>query len=340
MPRLATDDGVQLHYEETGSGEPVLFIHEFAGDHRSWEPQVRFFGGTTAASPTTPAATRRRTCRRTAEAYSQERAVADADGRARCARTSPAVTSSASRWVASRRCTSVCDTPTGSARWWSPACGYGAELEKREQFAAEMEVVAEAFARDGAAPSRSGTAIGPSRVQFQNKNPRGWREFATLLAEHSSEGSALTMRGVQKVRPSLYEPPRRAGADDNPDAHRHRRRGRRLPGDGHHAQADHPVVRPRGASAHRPHLQPRGAGDVQRGRRALSLDCGARSLGRCATLARSRRPGPAWCCRRAATLSSDPLGAGRRGGAVRAPRGCGHASAQRRAPNRGPSAPG
>ena len=41
MPHLATDDGVKLYYEETGSGSPVVFVHEFAGDSRSWEPQVR-----------------------------------------------------------------------------------------------------------------------------------------------------------------------------------------------------------------------------------------------------------------------------------------------------------
>ena len=48
-------------------------------------------------------------------------------------------------------------------------------------------------------------ALGPTRVQFQNKDPRGWREFADQLAEHSTLGSALTMRGVQARRPSLWE---------------------------------------------------------------------------------------------------------------------------------------
>src|ERR671911_1911777 len=43
MPTLATDDGINLHYEETGSGTPVVFVHEFGGDHRSWEAQIRFF---------------------------------------------------------------------------------------------------------------------------------------------------------------------------------------------------------------------------------------------------------------------------------------------------------
>src|SRR5947209_8276578 len=43
MPQLTTDDGVKLHYDDTGSGIPIVFVHEFAGDHRSWEPQVRYF---------------------------------------------------------------------------------------------------------------------------------------------------------------------------------------------------------------------------------------------------------------------------------------------------------
>jgi len=43
MPLLTTDDGVKLHYEETGSGTPLVFVHEFAGDARSWEAQVRHF---------------------------------------------------------------------------------------------------------------------------------------------------------------------------------------------------------------------------------------------------------------------------------------------------------
>jgi pimeloyl-ACP methyl ester carboxylesterase len=42
-------------------------------------------------------------------------------------------------------------------------------------------------------------------VQFQNKDPRGWAEFAQQLAEHSTEGSAKTMRGVQARRPSLWD---------------------------------------------------------------------------------------------------------------------------------------
>jgi pimeloyl-ACP methyl ester carboxylesterase len=42
-------------------------------------------------------------------------------------------------------------------------------------------------------------------VQFQNKDPRGWKLFAERLGKHSSLGAANTMRGVQMRRPSLYD---------------------------------------------------------------------------------------------------------------------------------------
>ncbi|MDE3157552.1 MAG: alpha/beta fold hydrolase, partial [Acidobacteriota bacterium] len=44
MPHAITDDGIRLFYEEIGRGRPVVFVHEFAGDLRSWEPQLRHFG--------------------------------------------------------------------------------------------------------------------------------------------------------------------------------------------------------------------------------------------------------------------------------------------------------
>ncbi len=43
MAKATTDDGVGLYYEETGDGAPIVFVHEFAGDLRSFEPQVRYF---------------------------------------------------------------------------------------------------------------------------------------------------------------------------------------------------------------------------------------------------------------------------------------------------------
>ena len=43
MPTIKTSDGVSLYYEETGTGTPLVFLHEFGGHYLSWEPQVRYF---------------------------------------------------------------------------------------------------------------------------------------------------------------------------------------------------------------------------------------------------------------------------------------------------------
>ena len=43
MSFASTTDGTRLYVEETGKGTPIVFVHEFGGDHRSWEPQMRYF---------------------------------------------------------------------------------------------------------------------------------------------------------------------------------------------------------------------------------------------------------------------------------------------------------
>jgi pimeloyl-ACP methyl ester carboxylesterase len=206
MATITADDGVKLHAEATGgtgTGTPLLFIHEFAGDHRSWEPQVRHFSGgyrclTYAARgyppsdvPGDPAA------------YSQERAVADAiavlDGlgadRAHVAGLS--MGGFTALHLALRYPARVVSAVVAGA-------GYGAQPERADAFRAECEATATAFETEGAELVAVRYAVGPARVQFQNKNPRGWAEFAAALGEHSALGAALTMRGVQAARPSLY----------------------------------------------------------------------------------------------------------------------------------------
>jgi pimeloyl-ACP methyl ester carboxylesterase len=203
MPAIVTDDGVTLHAEETGAGEPLVFIHEFAGDHRSWEPQVRHFSAgyrcvTYAARGYPPS-----DVPTDLEAYSQARAVADAiavlDGlgidRAHL------VGLSMGGFTALHL---VLRHPDRLSSAVVAGAGYGAQPERADAFRAESMITAAAFAAEGAAKVAERYAVGPARVQFQNKNPRGWAEFAAALAGHSSLGSALTMRGVQAARPSLY----------------------------------------------------------------------------------------------------------------------------------------
>ena len=77
MPTLATDDGVRLYYEEAGSGAPVVFVHEFGGDHRSWEPQLRHFGKRHRCVAFNARGYPHSDVPETASAYSQARAADD-----------------------------------------------------------------------------------------------------------------------------------------------------------------------------------------------------------------------------------------------------------------------
>ena len=43
MAFATTGDGVRLFYEAVGQGSPIVFVHEFGGNHWSWEPQVGYF---------------------------------------------------------------------------------------------------------------------------------------------------------------------------------------------------------------------------------------------------------------------------------------------------------
>ena len=82
--------------------------------------------------------------------------------------------------------------------------GYGAQPEKQEQFRKESGAIADAFESQGSAVVAESYAVGPARVQLQNKSPEAWREFKDALALHDATGAANTMRGVQATRPSLY----------------------------------------------------------------------------------------------------------------------------------------
>jgi pimeloyl-ACP methyl ester carboxylesterase len=84
-------------------------------------------------------------------------------------------------------------------------CGYGERPEQRDAWRADAVRLAELFEGKGSAVAAEEYAVGPYRLQFQAKDPRGWSEFAATLAGHSSTGAAMTLRGVQKERPPLRD---------------------------------------------------------------------------------------------------------------------------------------
>jgi pimeloyl-ACP methyl ester carboxylesterase len=204
MPHLTTDDGIRLFYEETGAGIPVVFVHEFAGDHRSYEPQLRYFGRRYRCIAYNARGYPPSDVPADGERYSQERARDDIRAVLDALHIDQAHIVGLS--MGGFATLHFGFTYPGRALSLVIAgCGYGAEPGERAKFHAEAEKSAAQFETLGMAKASEAYAIGPTRVQFQNKDPRGWKEFAGQLAEHSSQGSALTMRGVQKRRPSLFD---------------------------------------------------------------------------------------------------------------------------------------
>lgn len=203
MP-YADADGVNLYYEKTGEGFPIVFVHEFAGDYRSWEPQVRFFsrryrcitfnarGYPPSDVPDDPSA------------YSQVRAADDIAAVMRAAVIDRAhivglsMGGFATLHFGLRHAAMAASLTVAGA-------GYGAKPEQRETFVADSETLAQQYERIGAEAMAEQYASGLGRLPFKAKDPNGWDEFKRMLGEHSAQGSALTMRGVQKMRPSLYD---------------------------------------------------------------------------------------------------------------------------------------
>jgi pimeloyl-ACP methyl ester carboxylesterase len=204
VPHATTDDGVRLYYEEHGEGDPLLFVHEFAGDHRSWAPQVEHFEGRYRCVVYDARGYPPSDVPPELDSYSQARAVGDA-----VAVLDALAIERAHVVGLSMGGFCTLHLALGHPRRVRSAVvagvGYGAHPEAQERFRRESEAIADAFAEEGAAAVAERYAVGPARVQFQNKTPDGWALFARQLAEHSSEGAALTMRGVQSRRPSLYE---------------------------------------------------------------------------------------------------------------------------------------
>jgi pimeloyl-ACP methyl ester carboxylesterase len=204
MPHITTDDDVKLYYEETGSGLPVVFVHEFAGDYRSYETQMRYFGRRYRCIAYNARGYPPSDVPKDPARYSQDRARDDI----RAVLDALKIEQAHIVGLSMGGFATLHFGFTYPARVRSlvvAGCGYGAAPDQRAKFAAEAEAAAAQFESQTMAKAAEAYALGPTRVQFQNKDRRGWTEFAKQLAEHSTEGSALTMRGVQARRPSLFD---------------------------------------------------------------------------------------------------------------------------------------
>ena len=201
MP-YADSDGVRLYYEEAGKGTPIVFVHEFADDLYSWEPQIRFFSRRYRCIAFNARGYPPSDVPKNWKVYSQNQAADDIANVMRhlgirkahiigCSMGGFATVHFGLRHA--RKALSL--TAIG--------VGYGSDADKRAQFLKDNAKMVRRFEELGTAEAIKPYQIGPARIQFQNKDPRGFAHFCAEFAKHSNIGSANTLRGVQGRRPTI-----------------------------------------------------------------------------------------------------------------------------------------
>mgnify|MGYP001206554805 CR=1 FL=1 len=207
MPYATTRDGIRLYWEANGSGAPLLFVHEYAGDHRSWESQVRYFsrryrciafnarGYPPSDVPAADAAYSQEIARDDVVAVMNAAEVTGTVGAHVVGHSMGAYTALHVGLDHPRRCRSL--TLAG--------CGWGSQPGMRETSLALAREIGEMFRKEGievAAHKYAGLAM---RAQHRAKDPHGFAQFVRWMSEHSAEGHALTMLNVQIRRPTIGE---------------------------------------------------------------------------------------------------------------------------------------
>ena len=200
MPKFSAD-GVNIYYEVTGEGFPLVWCHEFGGSYESWEPQVRYFTRryqviTYAARGWPPSDVPSE-----AEAYSQEHVVNDlylllrhlGIGQAHIGGLSMGGSVTLNFGIAHpemARSLIIASAGSGSA--------------DRETFLANGQAMVDRLLSEGMEAVGEDYGRTNIRVQLERKDPQGFEEFLRLLKSHSGLASALTYQGFVMNRPTVY----------------------------------------------------------------------------------------------------------------------------------------
>lgn len=204
MPLATTPDGVKLYYEEAGSGSPILFVHEYSGDWRSWEPQMRFF------------ARRHRCITYSFRGYPGSDVLADGAKYGQQQAVDDARHMLDHLGIAQAHIVGLSQGAFATAHFGRlhadralsltlAGVGSGADREGHEQFKKDALTTAERIRQHGMANYAQGLTTNPTRSRFKQKDPRGFAEFVKHLSEHADIGAANTMANYQGKRPSLYD---------------------------------------------------------------------------------------------------------------------------------------
>ena len=196
--------GVKLFYEDTGFGDAIIWIHEFAADYRTWEAQVRRFSRDYRCITYNARGYPPSDVPEDGSAYTYEHQRDDIlhlmdtleIERAHLVGLSMGAYAGLQFAMA---------YPDRTLSLVFSSGGSGAPKGERERFKRDTYEAADRLLSEGMAAGAHGLALGATRVQLLHKDRSGWEEFRQFMSEHSALGSALTLKNYQAVRPSLHD---------------------------------------------------------------------------------------------------------------------------------------
>ena len=201
MPTFSAN-GVEIYYEVTGQGYPLIWSHEFGGSYESWEAQVKFFsrryqvityaarGWPPSDVPEDPAA------------YTQDIVVNDLYLLMRHLNISEAHIGGLSMGGSVALNFGIAHPEMAKSLIVASA---GSGSTNRDTFLSTGQSMADRLLSEGMVPVAKDYGTTNIRVQLRRKDPMGFETFARLLSEHSATGSALTYQGFVMNRPTVFE---------------------------------------------------------------------------------------------------------------------------------------
>jgi len=202
MPNIDRD-GIAIHYDETGSGRPVLFLHEFAGDHESWRGQVgalaRHYRCIAMAARGYPPSDAPHDPDLYGQALIEDDCLALLDHLG--CKKARVVGLSMGAYTALKLALRAPDRISAVV---AASGGSGSGADDRDAFLTEARGLAVRMLKAGVIPAEA-LWCGPTRIQLFNKDPVAWSAEVERMAARPAHAAAYTLERVQAGRASLRE---------------------------------------------------------------------------------------------------------------------------------------
>jgi len=200
---ISASDGIKLEVRSVGSGAPLVFVHEFSSDARSWDAQVSFLSRYYCCTVYCARGYPPSDVPQRVGAYDQIRAAEDLADVVRAVCDGPAhivglsIGGFAALHLGLRHPQLVRSLVVAGV-------GYGAKPEQQAEHSASSKRDADHAEAIGMAAFARNLAGSRYAQCLRAKDESAWLRFAERLAEHSVIGMAMTLRGVLATRPSLW----------------------------------------------------------------------------------------------------------------------------------------